>query len=96
MRTLLTFLAFDGFPVSSWSKQEALPPLDEYSQYCLVHVSGQHEGQLKDMITEFLGQAFQWKKTLAEAEEFPWGLKWGSPRELKWDSPPWNYPDWPS
>jgi hypothetical protein len=63
--TLLTFIAFDGFPDSSWNRwQDILPPLVEYSQYCLVHAAGQHEDQLKGMITEFLGQAIQWKKTL--------------------------------
>ncbi|KAJ7339863.1 hypothetical protein DFH08DRAFT_1013374, partial [Mycena albidolilacea] len=86
--TLLTVLAFDGFPDLSWTKWGAiLPPLVEYSQYCLVHAAGQHEGQLKDMLTEFLGRAFQWKKTLRKTE---------FSRGLRWDSPPWNYPDWPS
>jgi hypothetical protein len=43
--TLLTFLAFDGFPDSSWNKPGAiLLPLVEYSQYCVVHAAGQHEG----------------------------------------------------
>ncbi|KAJ7441378.1 ankyrin repeat-containing domain protein, partial [Mycena galericulata] len=85
-RTLLTFLAFDGFPDSTWSNWKSCPPpLVWYSQYCLVHAAGQPEDQLKDMITEFLSQAFQWKETLEKAGFLQ-----------RWDTPPWNYPDWPS
>jgi hypothetical protein len=71
--------AFDGFPDSSWNKPGAiLLPLVEYSQYCAVqvHAAGQHEGQLKPTTAEFLGQAFQWKKTL------------GDTHFCQWDSPP--------
>jgi ankyrin repeat protein len=53
----------------------------------LVHAAGKHEVQLKEMITECHGRHFQWKKTLRHKS-----LSWG----LKWDSPPWNYQDWPS
>jgi hypothetical protein len=78
-RTLLTFLAFDGYPDSSW-KSGNLPPLVEYSQYCLAHAAGQPEDQLKENLLAFLGQALQWKQA----------MMW------KWDYPPWNYSDWPS
>ncbi|KAJ7887644.1 ankyrin repeat-containing domain protein [Mycena olivaceomarginata] len=44
-RTLLTLLAFDGFPHPSWMPW-SLPPLIEYSQYCLVHAAGKPEGNL--------------------------------------------------
>jgi ankyrin repeat protein len=39
------------------------------------------------MLTDFLGRAFQWKKTLGKTEFSLW---------LGWDSSPWNYLDWPS
>ncbi|KAF7362797.1 ANK-REP-REGION domain-containing protein [Mycena venus] len=91
-RTLLTFLAFDGFPSSlhprraqgfafgpARRRQPELPPLLEYSQYCLEHAAGQPEGQLRSEIAEFLGRAVRWK----QAMEFTWSL------------PLWSYP-WPS
>ncbi|KAF7328544.1 NACHT and ankyrin domain protein [Mycena venus] len=85
-RTLLTFLTFDGYPdlfwTNYWAKSAHLPPLVEYSQYCLAHAAGQHEGQLTEMIAKFLGQAFQWRGMLVLMR--------------MWDSPPWNYSHWPS
>jgi hypothetical protein len=79
--TLLTLLAFDGFPDSSWTDWETdLPPLIQYSQYCLVHAAGRPEGELRKSLLEFLHSASQWKQTM----------------EWTWNSPPWNYPDWPS
>ncbi|KAJ7456174.1 hypothetical protein FB451DRAFT_1512596 [Mycena latifolia] len=84
-RTLLTFLAFDGYPDSSW-KSGNLSPLVKYSQYCLAHAAGQPEVQLRDNLLNFCNQAFQWKQTLA-----PRWFSWD-----KWKSLPWNYPDWPS
>ncbi|KAF8153464.1 hypothetical protein K438DRAFT_2078738, partial [Mycena galopus ATCC 62051] len=83
--TLLTFLAFDGYPSSSW-KLWNLPPLVEYSQYCLAHAVGQPEVQLKEMLLVFLGQACQWKKTMNPQDHWQ-GL---------WKSFPWNYLNWPS
>ncbi|KAF7365799.1 ANK-REP-REGION domain-containing protein [Mycena venus] len=57
-RTLLTFLAFDGFPHLSWSNWDTSPsPLVGYSQYCLAHAAGKPEGPLRNMIVEFLGRA---------------------------------------
>jgi hypothetical protein len=55
--TLLTFLAFDGYPDSSW-KSGNLPPLVEYSQYCLAHAAGQPEVQLGEILLRFLDRAF--------------------------------------
>ncbi|KAF8214458.1 ankyrin repeat-containing domain protein [Mycena galopus ATCC 62051] len=79
-RTLLTLLAFDGFPDSSWSDWDIdLPPLIDYSQYCLVHAAGKPEGPLRNMIVEFLGRAPRWKQTM-----------W------TWDTPPWGFTDWSS
>ncbi|KAJ7318937.1 hypothetical protein DFH08DRAFT_1086305 [Mycena albidolilacea] len=82
-RTLLTFLAFDVFPNSLPSRrtqgfafglarrrQPELPPLLEYSQYCLEHAAGQPEAQLRSMIVEFLGRAVRWKQVM----EFTWSL----------------------
>jgi hypothetical protein len=62
-RTLLTFLAFDGFPDSCRTVWE-LPPLIEYSQYCLVHAVGKPESQVRNMLVEFLGRAFRWKQAM--------------------------------
>ncbi|KAJ7759675.1 hypothetical protein B0H16DRAFT_1885008 [Mycena metata] len=78
-RTLLRYLAFDGFPDYSWTRQPDLPPLLEYSQYCLAHAAGRPEGQLRPMIIKFLGRAEQWRHTM----------------HSRWDSPPWNYIHWP-
>ncbi|KAJ6487307.1 ankyrin repeat-containing domain protein, partial [Mycena vulgaris] len=80
--TLLTFLAFDGYPNSSWDL-ENLPPLVEYSQYCLAHAAGQPEIQLREILLSFLDLAFQWIQVM--------DLKWNG-----WNSPPWNYSDRPS
>ncbi|KAJ7041582.1 ankyrin repeat-containing domain protein, partial [Mycena alexandri] len=85
-RTLLTVLAFDGFPDLSW-KSWNLPPLVNYSQYCLAHAAGQPEVQLRENLLEFLGRSFQWKETM-NPSKYPW--------EWKWDSLPWIYADWPS
>jgi ankyrin repeat protein len=79
-RTLLTFLAFDGYPDPSW-KSGNLPPLVKYSQYCLAHVAGQPEVQLREMLLRFLGQASKWIK----AVNGKGGWK------DNWDSLPWNY-----
>ncbi|KAJ7040492.1 hypothetical protein C8F04DRAFT_237798 [Mycena alexandri] len=80
-RTLLTVLAFDGYPNHSWSQRRATPPpLVDYSQYCLAHAAGHPEEQLRENLLMFLDQAPQWNKT----------LMW------VWHSPPWNYADWPS
>ncbi|KAJ7351586.1 hypothetical protein DFH08DRAFT_993239 [Mycena albidolilacea] len=78
-RTLLTFLAFKGYPDSSW-KSGKLPPLVEYSQYCLEHAAGQPEDQLRENLLVFLDQAPQWYQRMM-------GI---------WHCPPWNYSDWPS
>ncbi|KAJ7318040.1 hypothetical protein DFH08DRAFT_942666, partial [Mycena albidolilacea] len=86
-RTLLTCLAFDGFPDSSWTDDWAtVPPLVEYSQYCLAHAAGQPQVQLRESLLEFLAQGFQWKKTMNSMEYS---------REWKWKSLPWDYTDWP-
>ncbi|KAF8132702.1 ankyrin repeat-containing domain protein [Mycena galopus ATCC 62051] len=74
--TLLTFLAFDGYPDSSWLP-ENLPPLVEYSQYCLAHAAGQPEVQLREILLEFLDKAPQWKRT----------PRWNSP---PWDYEDWE------
>jgi hypothetical protein len=81
-RTLLTFLAFDGFPHSSWvaGGRADLPPLAEYSQYCLAHAVGLPEVELRNMIVEFLSHAFRWKQAMGQ----------------KWGSRPWNFAHWPS
>ncbi|KAJ7323032.1 ankyrin repeat-containing domain protein [Mycena albidolilacea] len=81
-QTLLTFLAFDGFPHSSWKWSDP-PPLVEYSQYCLVHAAGQPEVQLRSMIQKFLGHANQWKKVMSSGQSL-------------WNSLPWNSTLWPS
>ncbi|KAJ6588038.1 hypothetical protein B0H19DRAFT_1300473, partial [Mycena capillaripes] len=45
--TLLTYLAFDGFPDSSWFNWNTIiPPLVNYSQYYLAHATGQPEVRL--------------------------------------------------
>ncbi|KAF8133575.1 ankyrin repeat-containing domain protein [Mycena galopus ATCC 62051] len=106
-RTLLTYLAFDEFPdpslglcsdstsnlssdstsyLASDISSNSIPPLHRYCQYCLAHAAGQPEGELRTILMEFLGQAFQWRKTMNP------GSNW----HYKWDSPPWDYPDWPS
>ncbi|KAJ7310860.1 ankyrin repeat-containing domain protein [Mycena albidolilacea] len=89
--TLLTFLNFDGYPDSSWTtvETEDLPPLVEYSQYCLAHAAAarQSEVQLRKVLLEFLEGAFLWRKTLGR-REYSW--------EWQWNSMPWNYSDWPS
>jgi hypothetical protein len=82
-RTLLTFLAFDGFPHSSWEDRGVdLPPLVQYSEYCLAHAAGKPEVELRDMLVEFLGRAFQWNQVMG----------W------RWQAPPWNitFTDWPT
>ncbi|KAF8162056.1 ankyrin repeat-containing domain protein [Mycena galopus ATCC 62051] len=85
-RTLLTCLAFDGFPNSSWRDYwTTVPPLVEYSQYCLAHAAGQPEVQLRESLLEFLARGFQWKKTMNGAKNMG----------KKWNSIPWNYADWP-
>ncbi|KAJ6605260.1 ankyrin repeat-containing domain protein [Mycena vulgaris] len=79
--TLLTLLAFDGFPDSSWSRWNIdLPPLIKYSQYCLAHAAGRPEGQLRNMLLEFLGHTHQWEQVMRR----------------KWSAPPWGFSDWPS
>ncbi|KAJ6592423.1 ankyrin repeat-containing domain protein [Mycena capillaripes] len=83
--TLLTFLALDGYPDPSWKKWK-LPPLVEYSQYCLAHAAGQPEAQLRKTLLKFLGQAFQWMRAMNQ------GQIWN----YKWNSPPWNYSPQPS
>ncbi|KAJ7310721.1 ankyrin repeat domain-containing protein [Mycena albidolilacea] len=94
-RTLLTFLNFDGYPESSWANSQPcwansrhdLPPLVEYSQYCLAHAAGQSEVRLRKDLLEFLRGAFPWKKTLAGGmTAWTW----------QWNSMPWNYLGWPS
>ncbi|KAJ7362215.1 hypothetical protein DFH08DRAFT_799268 [Mycena albidolilacea] len=86
--TLLTFLNFDGYPELSWADSwHDLPPLVEYSQYCLAHAAGQSEVQLRKVLLEFLGGVFRWKKTLAGGK---YSLEW------QWNTMPWNYPGWPS
>ncbi|KAJ7318054.1 ankyrin repeat-containing domain protein [Mycena albidolilacea] len=85
--TLLTFLALDGYPDLSWTVNRAsVPPLVEYSQYCLAHVAGKPEVQIRESLLEFLGRGFQWKKTMNTSE---YSMDW------KWNSLPWNYGDWP-
>ncbi|KAF7365826.1 Protein kinase domain-containing protein [Mycena venus] len=60
--------------------QADLPALLDYCQYCLVHAAGDPERQLGTMIMEFLGHAPRWKQTMGE----------------RWNSPPWNFTEWPS
>ncbi|KAJ7038944.1 ankyrin repeat-containing domain protein [Mycena alexandri] len=84
-RTLLTFLTFDGYPDSSWNSGN-LPPLADYSQYCLAHAAGEPEVQLREILLKFLGQAFQWMNILNSTR---------SQRPV-WDSLPWEYSDQPS
>ncbi|KAJ7445363.1 hypothetical protein B0H11DRAFT_2249497 [Mycena galericulata] len=49
-RTLLTVLAFDGYPDQSWSDWRATPPLLlEYSQHCFAHAAGKPEDQLREI-----------------------------------------------
>jgi ankyrin repeat protein len=79
-RTLLTFLSFDCSMNSSWVYSQDLPPLVEYSQYCLMHAIGPPEIALRNMILEFHGLDLCWKNTIG----------WG------WVSPPWNSVDFPS
>ncbi|KAF7365837.1 hypothetical protein MVEN_00457900 [Mycena venus] len=80
-RALLTLLAFDGFPESSWYHPwENLPPLIKYSEYCLVHAAGKPEVQLRNMIVEFFDRAHRWKQEM----------------EWRWASSPWDFGDWPS
>ncbi|KAF7365819.1 Ankyrin repeat domain-containing protein [Mycena venus] len=81
-RTLLTLLAFDGYPDPSWRSWK-LPPLISYSQYCLVHAAGKSEAPLRKMIVEFLSHALQWKQRLS------------GPYLSAWNTPPWNF-FWPS
>ncbi|KAK7013822.1 ANK-REP-region domain-containing protein [Favolaschia claudopus] len=56
------------------------PPLLDYAQHCLGHAQGQPEVDLRTKLLHFCCQAHQWKKKL----------------RLLWNSPPWNYRDWPS
>ncbi|KAJ7328859.1 ankyrin repeat-containing domain protein [Mycena albidolilacea] len=79
-RTLLTFLALDDFVDAYWHWDKHLPPLVEYSQYCLMHAAGQPEAQLRSMILNFIYRAKQWKRAVS----------W------RWRSPPWDFWDWPS
>ncbi|KAJ7742073.1 hypothetical protein B0H16DRAFT_1728330 [Mycena metata] len=81
--TLLTFLAFDGYPDPSWDLED-LPPLAEYSQHCLAHAAGQPEVQLREILLKFLDWAFQWVNRINQ-EYHSW----------KWHSKPWNYSDQP-
>ncbi|KAF7365791.1 ANK-REP-REGION domain-containing protein [Mycena venus] len=78
-RTLFTLLAFDGFPDPSWDLWD-IPPLIDYSEYCLVHAAGKPEGPLRDMIVEFLGRAHRWRRAMV----------W------EWSIPPWDSYDWPA
>ncbi|KAJ6487291.1 ankyrin repeat domain-containing protein, partial [Mycena vulgaris] len=83
--TLLTFLAFDGYPDASWELGNP-PPLVEYSQYCLAHAAGQPEIQLREILISFLGRALQWIKVMSG----------GMGSSSRWNSPPWNYSNKPS
>ncbi|KAJ6536872.1 hypothetical protein B0H19DRAFT_1003807, partial [Mycena capillaripes] len=67
-QTLLTLLAFDDFVDRSWNHWHILPPLLEYSQYCLIHAAGQPETQLRSMIFNFVSKANQWK----QATQWQW------------------------
>ncbi|KAJ7328855.1 ankyrin repeat-containing domain protein [Mycena albidolilacea] len=78
--TLLTFLTLDDFVDAHWPLGNHLPPLVEYSQYCLMHAAGQPEAPLRSMILNFISRANQWKQAVS----------W------RWRSPPWNFRDWPS
>ncbi|KAF7343788.1 NACHT and ankyrin domain protein [Mycena sanguinolenta] len=80
--SLLTFLTFDGCPVSTWDAW-CLPPLVDYSQYCLAHVAGPPEIQLREILLEFLGRANQWVKVVHRADYM----------RGKWNSDPWNHID---
>ncbi|KAF7344738.1 ANK-REP-REGION domain-containing protein [Mycena venus] len=84
-RTLLTFLAFDGYPDTSWYSAWNLPPLIEYSQYCLVHATGQPEVQLHNMILKFFGCAHQWKQTMRwRWSTHPWTVDWPPQPSALW------------
>ncbi|KAJ7024967.1 ankyrin repeat-containing domain protein [Mycena alexandri] len=78
--TLLTFLAFDGYP-DSFRNSDDIPPLAEYSQYCLAHAAGQPEVQLREILLKFLGEAFRWMNIMDDE----WTYK------RMWNSMPWNY-----
>ncbi|KAJ6574368.1 ankyrin repeat-containing domain protein, partial [Mycena capillaripes] len=60
-RSLLTFLAFDGFAHSSEPGKTYKPALLEYGQYCLLHARGHPEERCTDMIIDFLERASQWR-----------------------------------
>ncbi|KAF8164363.1 ankyrin repeat-containing domain protein [Mycena galopus ATCC 62051] len=61
--TLLTFLLFDGFPDPSWTQfWYRLPPLVEYSQYCLEHAAETPEVPLRNLLIRFLGCAHRWRE----------------------------------
>ncbi|KAF8139248.1 ankyrin repeat-containing domain protein [Mycena galopus ATCC 62051] len=61
--TLLTFLLFDGFPDPSWTQfWYRLPPLVEYSQYCLEHAAETPEVPLRNLLIKFLGCAHRWRE----------------------------------
>ncbi|KAJ7016332.1 hypothetical protein C8F04DRAFT_1202503 [Mycena alexandri] len=77
--TLLTFLTLDGYPDTSWDFED-LPPLAEYSQYCIAHAAGQAEVQLREILLKFLDWAFQWVNRMNPGYQ-----------ARKWDSKPWNY-----
>jgi hypothetical protein len=78
-RSLLTYLAFDNIADLEENIDPDLPPLFEYSQYCLAHATGPPEGALRDMLLDSLPRVAQlggcWRRT--------------------WRSPPWNVRDWP-
>jgi hypothetical protein len=79
-RILLTFLSFEKIVDVPRDWRDDLPPLVEYSQYCLMHATGPPEHQLRSMILEFFRLVPRWKG----------GMTW------RWSSPPWGFPDWPS
>ncbi|KAJ7020740.1 ankyrin repeat domain-containing protein [Mycena alexandri] len=73
--TLLTFLAFDGYP-DSFRDLRYLPPLAEYSQYCLAHATGQPEVQLREILLKFLGEAFRWNNIMKVWDSIPWNYSY--------------------
>ncbi|KAJ7500128.1 hypothetical protein FB451DRAFT_50793 [Mycena latifolia] len=63
-RTLLTALASDG---------SQIPVLrGDYCQYALVHVVGQPEADLSEMLAKFLGQASNFQGVWSNSEIPPW------------------------
>ncbi|KAJ7336844.1 hypothetical protein DFH08DRAFT_749106, partial [Mycena albidolilacea] len=85
-RSLLTYMTFNEFQSLEHSEilwSDDSPPLFNYSQYCLAHAAGPHEGELRYMILQFLDWAVLQTESLR--------VLWNSP---PWDS--WQFEDCPA